>query len=69
MYDLNGVFDYSFYFSGGVIFLSGLFSLPLRKLSDVEHKRNGLHNSASSSENDMKKDALITPQAIEMVAI
>lgn len=63
-------FDVAFYFAGGVIFISGLISLPLRKLSDCEKRRNGIVPSNNSSEDDMKKSALITkPQAIEMVAI
>ena len=62
-------FDVGFYIAGGLIFISGLVSMPLRKISEWERRRNGELPFDGSSDEDLKKTSLLKPQAIEMVHI
>ncbi|KAF6032574.1 hypothetical protein EB796_009175 [Bugula neritina] len=55
---------YPFYFAGGCMLLSGLLSMFLRKVAQVERRKSGHGGSQSSSENEMKMKSLGTPHEI-----
>ena len=65
LYDIYGRYNVPFYFAGGAMLLSGILSMPLRKLSQWERKKyNDNYKSQGSSDDDMKKDVYIKPQEL-----